>query len=389
MNDSHFDFDDAMSYEQVSAGTDPSGVLCNNIPCSFVRRDSLLEILHGELMTMPMDGEHGLYAPLSIHGGLQIQRKSRATLKELQELEHRWRDLPMATPHDYIGFPASAPPLHNTLINKGASSVPNLSHTSMSSSSLLLFSHDLEDTKSQHSHECFDTLHRTKIPKATSQSSKTRFPHDSSLLQRTNQDSLPSDNIRFDAKGSMPKVENGTFPLSAPPAPACKAVGGVDSAQRLKEYHDEKWSIRFEELQHFARSNGHAAVPHTYPPHPVLARWVKWQRRQYKLLQEGKASTMTTERWLQLLSIGFVWDSHEVKWHEKLAALVSYREENGHCSVPSNFKLKQLATWVKCQRRQYKLLRKGKPSAMTPQRIIMLENEGFTWGVQKTELMSD
>uniref|UniRef100_A0A7S4I127 Helicase-associated domain-containing protein n=1 Tax=Odontella aurita TaxID=265563 RepID=A0A7S4I127_9STRA len=43
------------------------------------------------------------------------------------------------------------------------------------------------------------------------------------------------------------------------------------------------------------------------PAHPQLARWVKRQRYQYKLMSEGKRSTTTEERIRELERAGFVW----------------------------------------------------------------------------------
>jgi Helicase associated domain len=156
------------------------------------------------------------------------------------------------------------------------------------------------------------------------------------------------------------------------------------SGHRFKPFHDEKWDLRYKELLEFHRVNGHTAVPHTYPTNPQLARWVKRQRRQYKLLKEGKTATMTTERVDLLDLVGFIWDSHDLNWSEKLEALTAFRRVKGHCSVPTNYSDKKLATWVKCQRRQYKLYWDGKPSAMNLGRITALEKVGFEWGTRAT-----
>jgi hypothetical protein len=153
---------------------------------------------------------------------------------------------------------------------------------------------------------------------------------------------------------------------------------------RFKPFHEEKWSLRYKELLEFHKEHGHSAVPHTYPKNPQLARWVKRQRRQYKLRRDARASTMTSERLDLLNSVGFVWDSHDVNWREKLDNLEAFRRGHGHCNVPSNFKDKKLATWVKCQRRQYKLYWDGKPSAMSPERILELEKVGFEWEIRAT-----
>lgn len=154
--------------------------------------------------------------------------------------------------------------------------------------------------------------------------------------------------------------------------------------QRFKPFHEEKWSHRYKELVEFHKKFGHSAVPHTYPMNPQLARWVKRQRRQYKLQKEGRPSTMTLERLELLATVGFIWDSHDLNWREKLEMLTAFRMSHGHCNVPSNYGDKKLATWVKCQRRQYKLYRDGKPSAMTVDRISALEHVGFEWEIRNT-----
>jgi len=161
-----------------------------------------------------------------------------------------------------------------------------------------------------------------------------------------------------------------------------------DDQQRFKKFHEEKWSVRYNELLLFLREHGHAAVPHTYPANPQLARWVKRQRRQYKLRKDGKASTMTVERLELLSSVGFIWDSHDVNWREKLISLTEYRVKYGNCNVPSNYQDKKLATWVKCQRRQYKLYNAKRPSAMSLERINELEKIGFEWEIRASNSRS-
>ncbi len=156
------------------------------------------------------------------------------------------------------------------------------------------------------------------------------------------------------------------------------------ASARFKPFHEEKWSFHYDELLQFKKENGHCLVPHTFPAKPHLARWVKRQRRQYKLKLEGdKNSTMTDERIKILNDIGFVWDSHEVVWNERFHQLIKYKEQYGNCKVPSYCKeCPQLASWVKCQRRQYKLFwEEGKGSSMTVDRIQLLNSIGFIWEV--------
>lgn len=157
------------------------------------------------------------------------------------------------------------------------------------------------------------------------------------------------------------------------------------NGHRFRPYQYEQWTEKFQELCDFRKLRGHCQVPHTYKENPPLARWVKRQRYQYKLKVEGKMSTMTDERVQLLENIGFIWDSHAAAWAEKLHELKDYARQRGDCNVPSTYpENPQLATWVKCQRRQYKLLRDGKTSNMTVDRILELEKVGFVWEVRKT-----
>jgi hypothetical protein len=154
--------------------------------------------------------------------------------------------------------------------------------------------------------------------------------------------------------------------------------------QRFKTFHEVKWNEHMEQLREFKQKFGHCLVPHTFPENQNLARWVKRQRRQYKLMEEGQpSSTMSQARAEVLNKEGFVWDSHDVVWRERYAQLVEYKHQNGHCRVPSYCKEQpQLASWVKCQRRQYKLFWDGKRSSMSVERTHLLDNAGFTWEVR-------
>jgi hypothetical protein len=153
-----------------------------------------------------------------------------------------------------------------------------------------------------------------------------------------------------------------------------------DKDERFRDYQSKQWVEKFQELNGFKTERGHSCVPHTFKENPPLARWVKRQRYQYKLKNESKPSTMTDERILALERMGFVWDSHGAAWEERWSELRSYQADLGHCNVPSNYKSNpQLATWVKCQRRQYKLFWNGKSSNITLERISKLETLGFEW----------
>jgi hypothetical protein len=82
--------------------------------------------------------------------------------------------------------------------------------------------------------------------------------------------------------------------------------------------------------------------------------------------------------------VGFCWDAHVAIWTERYEELVAFKQRYGNTNVPSNYKgdaQEKLATWVKCQRRQYTLRKAGAVHNITDDRIAMLENIGFEWSL--------
>jgi hypothetical protein len=157
----------------------------------------------------------------------------------------------------------------------------------------------------------------------------------------------------------------------------------TESFVRLRDYQCEQWAERFEELRKFVAQHGHCQVSHQDGEHGALARWTKRQRYQYKLMKDGKQSTMTPARVEDLNGLGFAWNSHEATWNERFDELHRFSLAHGHCSIPSCYEPNQkLATWAKCQRRQYKLLVSGNKSNMTWRRVARLEEIGFVWEIR-------
>lgn len=180
-------------------------------------------------------------------------------------------------------------------------------------------------------------------------------------------------------------------------SPACVISFAADSAEqtteqvssmppknntgaRFRRYQADQWMDRFDDLINFKAEFGTCLVPHSYPPNQQLAQWVKRQRYQHKLKAEGRHSTLTDARKQELDDMGFVWDSHKAAWDERLESLKAFHAKYGSTLVPTNYEAdKPLAVWVKCQRRQLKLFRLGKPSTMTEERFQELEKLGFEW----------
>ena len=115
---------------------------------------------------------------------------------------------------------------------------------------------------------------------------------------------------------------------------------------------------RYTELVEFKSKHGHCLVPSNYKENPPLAEWVKRQRYQYKLRNLGEHNSMTLERIEKLEQLGFVWNSHDQLWEERLNDLKVYMEINGDCNVPSRYPPDpSLAVWVKvrsAKKQEYK-----------------------------------
>merc|ERR1719243_307892 len=149
--------------------------------------------------------------------------------------------------------------------------------------------------------------------------------------------------------------------------------------RRSRTLVSSSWNARFQELIQFREANDHCSVPHNYPENPKLSQWVRKQRHQRKRKEKGLHSTLSDEREQILTNAGFIWDSHRAQWHERYQSLEIFHMTNGHCNVPSNYHDSSLSNWVKNQRKQYKLYRSGKLTAMDEERIDLLNSLSFNW----------
>jgi superfamily II DNA or RNA helicase len=130
----------------------------------------------------------------------------------------------------------------------------------------------------------------------------------------------------------------------------------------------EVWDLRYGELVAFRSRCGHCNVPYKYPDNPELAAWVIRQRGR------KSRSKLSPERIKRLDALGFVWDLRADSWEEMFAALAAFRDEKGHCKVPSSYpENPDLAVWAG-NLREFK--RRG---ALSPDRIQRLEALGFVW----------
>ncbi|CAJ1934501.1 unnamed protein product [Cylindrotheca closterium] len=158
-------------------------------------------------------------------------------------------------------------------------------------------------------------------------------------------------------------------------------AAGEESTARFRPYQEAQWQEQFQKLVQYKLTHGHCCVPHSCQEDPVLARWVKRQRYQYKKFNDNDhTSTMTTRRIRDLESLGFVWKSHASAWEEKFNELKAFKHQRGHCNVPAHYpENTALSTWVKCQRRQYKLFMSGASASMTMGRLRQLKSVDFVF----------
>ena len=89
---------------------------------------------------------------------------------------------------------------------------------------------------------------------------------------------------------------------------------------------------------------------------------------------------MTADRIRILESHGFMWDTQEATWRGRLEQLKRFRDRFGHCNVPVEWdEDPSLYHWVCFQCKQYRKVVNGRDTNLTPVRIRLLSEIGFTW----------
>jgi len=150
--------------------------------------------------------------------------------------------------------------------------------------------------------------------------------------------------------------------------------------RQTKNKQDTRWLSSYQELKEYKDEYGDCIVPRGFPLNPRLASWVAEQRKQYKLLKDGKNSSITPKRIELLEELDFAWNAQEAAWERHISDLKKFRDDYGDCLVPLNHpKYPKLGLWVKEQRRHYTLMKQGKPSHMTEERARALDDVGFCW----------
>ena len=102
------------------------------------------------------------------------------------------------------------------------------------------------------------------------------------------------------------------------------------------------WNEQFSELLEFKQDWGHCNVFDKYAQCTNLGNWLRYQRRQYRLLKSVKKSCIDNERIVQLEDVGFQWISDSqlipnMTWNKQLSELLNSNQHWGHCNVPQKY----------------------------------------------------
>ena len=142
---------------------------------------------------------------------------------------------------------------------------------------------------------------------------------------------------------------------------------------------EDNWNNYFADLELYRQKTGNCEVPMNYEANPALARWVEHQRYQYRLLKEGKQSSMKPDRIRALEDIDFTWSVYELRWEEGFELFRKFVEKHGHSNVPPSEL--ELVSFIK-KRRFYKRqleARGEEPTPLMKERFAMLDALGFIW----------
>lgn len=225
--------------------------------------------------------------------------------------------------------------------------------------------------------------------------------------EQTDLRTLPSLSSEGSQEGSLScsvDVNSETKTTTTADHPPSQPTMAAKSSKSRSKKKDAKWLATLEELKEYKKEYGNCVVPRGYVENPRLASWVSGstcrqlhgnihlsqlllllfqvaeQRKQYKLLVDNKPSSISQERVDMLNELGFAWNAQEAAWARHLQDLMAFRAETGHCHVPLSLeKYPKLGLWVKEQRRHRTLLKQGKPSHMTAERVEQLDSVGFCW----------
>uniref|UniRef100_A0A7S0C363 Helicase-associated domain-containing protein n=1 Tax=Proboscia inermis TaxID=420281 RepID=A0A7S0C363_9STRA len=164
-----------------------------------------------------------------------------------------------------------------------------------------------------------------------------------------------------------------------------KALESIDFVWSAAKPNRKPFEDMVTELKEYHKQHGNSLVPRNYPMNPALGRWVKEQRKYYKLRLRGKQSPMSDIRMKSLEALDFKWSVTErqawkASWDDMCEALRLHSEKYGNCHIPKVFPGNpRLGRWCDKQRHHYKKHIEGKPSPLTATRVTALQELNFVW----------
>lgn len=156
-----------------------------------------------------------------------------------------------------------------------------------------------------------------------------------------------------------------------------KALSSIGFEFNPLEAH---WRRMFSKLKEYLKEGKQILRSSEDPSEVSLHQWVVSQRLKYK----SEPKKLSDDQIKMLNSVGFVWDTRETEWYEKLDTLKEYKARHGHVNVPLEYPDNpSLGHWIHNQRREYRYFLAGKRSYLTEERKKALEEIGFNFGVTK------
>jgi superfamily II DNA or RNA helicase len=147
----------------------------------------------------------------------------------------------------------------------------------------------------------------------------------------------------------------------------------LDIKRLFKEIEDRliySWEEFYLLLTHYNEANGHCLVPHDLVVEDKnLGNWVGAQRQLYA------GNKLSAEKVKKLNELAFVWDLNEQKWQDSFLLLVQFKNEFGHCFVPTDYisSGKNLESWLRDQRHSFK------NNTLPQAKIDALNELGVVW----------
>jgi hypothetical protein len=214
-------------------------------------------------------------------------------------------------------------------------------------------------------------------------------PRNSGALGNWVQKQRHSYKLHTSSDHSTPSITS----YSSPPPPLTdQQVELLDSIGFIWDVHEFKYQNNLDDLKEFYIRHSHIDVPSSIDgEYRTLYKWLCRQKDEYKKYLHGETTKLTTPRRQALESLGFhvgMFDvtknakkeSKRVSWDGRYRQLLQFKEDHGHCDVPTTIeKYKRLSSWVQHQRAERRKKLNGKKSRLSEEKEALLNDAGFIW----------